>query len=66
MELIGAFTPGVPLPSIGKNKNLWFTITVTSADVTDLYEEKIEGDKYFFKDEWLPLKIWKEIIWIKG
>lgn len=41
-------------------------MTVLPADVSDLYEEKVEGDKYLFKGQWLPLKYWREVIKIKG
>lgn len=44
INLSGAFVPGLPFPFIGKNHDLYFTITVNPADVTDLYEEKIEDN----------------------
>ena len=41
-------------------------MTIHLSDITDVYEERIDGNKYLFKDEWLPLKIKKEVIKVKG
>ena len=41
-------------------------MTILPADGSDLYEEKIEGDKYLFEGEWLPLKTRQEKILVKG
>lgn len=41
-------------------------MTIHLSDITDVYEERVEGNKYLFKDEWLPLKIKKEVIKVKG
>ena len=41
-------------------------MTIHLSDISDVYEEKIEGDKYLFKNEWKPLKTKTEIIKVKG
>ena len=46
--------------------DITYSMTVLPADVSDLYEEKVEGDKYLFKGQWLPLKYRREVIKIKG
>ena len=66
IKIWGAYNLGLPVPSIGSNNKLTFTITVHAADTSDLYEEKINGDSYLFKDKWLPLKKREEVIKIKG
>ena len=65
-ELWGAYFPGAPVPIIGGNMDITYSMTVLPADVSDLYEEKVEGDKYLFKGQWLPLKYRREVIKIKG
>jgi penicillin amidase len=60
--LIGAFLPGVPFSSAGKSKYIGFAVTINPADTSDLFEEKIEGDKYLFKEKWLPLNVRREVI----
>ena len=35
-------------------------------DITDVFEERIEGNKYFYDGKWHPLSIIKEEIKIKG
>lgn len=37
-----------------------------TTDASDVYEEKIEGDNYLFKNEWKPLWFRREIIKVKG
>ena len=36
------------------------------ADVQDLFVERIEGERYLFEDEWLPLEVVREEIPVKG
>ena len=63
---VGAYVPGCPFIVLGANKHLWSTSTTNAADSTDVYEEKIEGDKYLFKNKWEPLIYWKEYLKVKG
>ena len=41
-------------------------MTINLADISDIYEEKVEGNKYLFKDQWKDLIIKKETIKVKG
>ena len=36
------------------------------ADVQDLFIERIEGERYEFEGEWLPLEVVREEIQVKG
>ena len=40
---------------MGQNDDVVWTFTNTVADVQDLFIERIEGDRYLFEGEWLPL-----------
>ncbi|KAL4450894.1 hypothetical protein ABPG74_011736 [Tetrahymena malaccensis] len=62
----GASMPGIPLIMIGRTDFASWGITVLYADNTDLYVEKVEGNKYLLDGEWKDLKIVKEIINVKG
>ena len=63
---MGASYPGTGCFLSAKGKRLAWGITINFADTADMFEEKIEGDYYLFKDEWLPIKQWDEIISVKG
>ncbi len=41
-------------------------MTAAIADVSDLFKEKIEGDKYFFDGEWNNLETISHEISVKG
>jgi penicillin G amidase len=64
--MIGAYAPGCPFTVLGSNKHLQSASTTNCADSTDVYEEKVEGDKYLFNNEWRPLEIRKEYLKAKG
>lgn len=63
--IFGGGTPGIPFLNTARNNHVSWGVTTNNIDISDLYEEKIEGDKYLFKDEWLPLRIKKEVLKIK-
>jgi penicillin amidase len=62
----GASLPGIPGVWYGQNNDVCWTFTNVMADVQDLYVERIEGDRYLFKDEWRPLEVVREEISVKG
>jgi penicillin amidase len=64
--LRGASLPGMPGIYMGQGNEVCTTITNVMGDVQDLFIERIEGDKYLFKDEWLPLRTRTEEIVVKG
>ena len=62
----GAAMPGVGMFVSAKNEKLAWALTILTGDQTDLYYEKIEGDKYLYDGEWKDLIKRKEIIEVKG
>jgi penicillin amidase len=62
----GASLPGMPGVYMGQNDDVAWTFTNVMADVQDLFVERVEGDRYGFEDEWLPLEIVREEIAVKG
>lgn len=69
-DVAGVNIPGIPAIIIGHNKNIAWGVTNGSADTEDLYIEKIRKNngqyEYLYKDQWLPIKVIKEKIKIKG
>ena len=62
----GASLPGMPGVYMGQGNDVCSTITNVMGDVQDLFIERIDGDRYLFKDEWLPLETRREEIVVKG
>jgi len=62
----GASLPGLPGIYMGQNNDVCWTFTNVMADVQDLFVERIEGDSYYFEDEWRPLETVREEIAVKG
>src|SRR5262249_39362855 len=62
----GASLPGLPGVWLGQNDDVAWTFTNVLADVQDLFIERIEGDRYEFEGEWLPLEVVREEIQVKG
>ncbi len=62
----GASMPGMPGIYMGQNNDVCWTFTNVMADVQDLFVERLDGDRYLFEDEWLPLQTVREEIVVKG
>jgi penicillin amidase len=62
----GASMPGMPGVYMGQNNDVCWTFTNVMADVQDLFIERLDGDRYLFEDEWLPLQTVREEIVVKG
>jgi penicillin amidase len=62
----GASMPGMPGVYMGQNNDVCWTFTNVMADVQDLFVERLEGERYLFEDEWLPLETVREEIVVKG
>ena len=58
----GASMPGLPSLFMGQNNDVAWTFTNVMADVEDLFVERLDGDRYLFRDEWLPLELVSEEI----
>jgi penicillin amidase len=57
---------GVPGVVIGHNARVAWGFTNLGADVTDLYLEKVDGDRYQVDGVWIPLEIRHETITVAG
>lgn len=68
INIVGVSIPGIPSVIIGHNESISWGMTNSTADVQDLYIEKMNSsqDMYLDKDGWKPLMKKEEIIRIKG
>jgi len=62
----GASLPGMPGVYMGQNDDVCWSFTNVMGDTQDLFVERVEGDRYLFEDEWLPLEVVREEIAVKG
>jgi penicillin amidase len=67
-EIYGHYLPLVPFPAMGHDMNRGWAVTMAEMDDLDLYQEKIDWDKkkVMYRNKWVPLKIEKEVIKVKG
>ncbi|CAI2381259.1 unnamed protein product [Moneuplotes crassus] len=61
----GVTLPGIPYFAIFATEKVAFTITAIPADSSDVYKEKIVGDKYEYEGKLYPLEVREEIIKVK-
>lgn len=62
----GASLPGFFGIWMGQSNEVAWTFTNVMADVMDLFLERVEGRRYEFEGEWLPLEVVREEIRVKG
>jgi penicillin amidase len=62
----GASMAGLPGIYMGQGNDVVWTFTNVMADVQDLFVERIEGDRYLFRDEWRQVETRTEEIAVKG
>jgi penicillin G amidase len=62
----GASMAGLPGIYMGQNNDVAWTFTNVMADVQDLFIERLDGERYLFEGEWLPLEIDREEIAVRG
>lgn len=65
-NLFGVSIPGGPYVSIGHNEFIAWGVTLSFADVCEIYIEKIEGNKYQTSNGLKDLEIIEERIKVKG
>ena len=66
-EIYGHFIPLVPFAAMGHDRNRGWAITMSEIDDMDLYEEKINDlNQVLFKGKWIPVKVEKQVIKVKG
>ncbi|CUR57814.1 Penicillin amidase [metagenome] len=65
-EVSGFSFAGVPGVVIGHNADVAWGFTNLGPDVTDLYLEKIRGERWLYDGAYRPLSIRKEVIKVRG
>lgn len=65
-NVAGFSLSGIPGVIIGHNTRIAWGLTNLGADVTDLYLEKIDGDRYFDGTRWRDLTSRREVINVAG
>lgn len=63
--IAGGSNIGLPVFSYGRTKYLSWGATALNPDNSDLFVEKIENDKFFYDNEWHPLKKINETIKVR-
>ena len=66
VEYYGNHLAGLPFPAIGHTRDHAWGITMFVNDDIDLYRETIDGDRYRFGDQWLPIEETTEVIEVAG
>jgi penicillin amidase len=70
LDVTGVTMPGVPMVIAGHNQQVAWGFTDGCPDVQDLFEEHLrqseQGWEYEYKGEWLPARVRREQIEIKG
>jgi penicillin amidase len=68
LEVAGATIPGEPFVIIGHNQWIAWGLTNTGADVQDFYVEEVDfaSRKYLYENEWLPLRVDRAAISVRG
>ncbi len=65
-DVTGATLPGVPGVLVGHNADVAWGLGRTSADVADLFLEKVDGKQYLRGKRWIPLIERDELIRVQG
>jgi penicillin amidase len=58
-DIIGGVAPGVPLPLLGHNRHIGWGVTNMTADVQDLYIERLDPadpNRYEYDGQWLDME----------
>lgn len=63
---IGGTVPGIPLFTYGRSPSYAWGNTALNPDNTDLYVEKVDGDKYYFDGQWYEFRTIREVIKRRG
>lgn len=70
LDVYGVTIPGAPIPPIGFNRDVAWTVTNTGADVADYYVETVDDSasprRYRLDGEWKPLRLRIEVLRGRG
>ena len=65
-EVAGATFSGVPGVFLGHNDRVAWGLTTMYADVSDLYVEQVDGDRYLYDGRWVEMSVREEKFEIAG
>jgi penicillin amidase len=65
-DVSGFSFSGMPGVVVGHNRRIAWGVSTMYADVTDLYLERVEGDRYEYKGKQVPLETRRETIKVAG
>ncbi len=65
-DVAGFTFSGMPGVVVGHNADIAWGVTTMYPDVTDLYIEQIQGDRYLYDGRWLPLVTREETFEVAG
>jgi len=66
--MFGTSIPGVPILALGRSQYMAWGVTMSLLENIDLWDIKLNDQKthYFYNNTWVPLKITKEKIKVRG
>jgi penicillin amidase len=68
VNVAGVSLPGTPMVILGHNPRVAWGFTNVMADDADFYFERTDslgGDTYLYKNEWKPIEITEDTVWVK-
>lgn len=65
LTLAGATTPGVPFHILGRNADIAWGLTTTHGDASDIFVERVEGNRYETPDGLRPFLLREETIAVR-
>lgn len=65
-DMYGVSGPPGPGLFVGHNRHMAWGVTVSAADVCDIFVEKTRENEYLSGDRWVPLAVRRETISVKG
>jgi len=64
--IVGGTVVGIPMFSYGRSSGYSWGPTALNPDNSDLFVERVEGNKYFFDNQWYEFREEKEVFKVRG